>query len=423
MTLKQKLAALAAEATNLRTKATDTPEEFTEQDSNRATELATEYNRVKGLIDQQDAATKALSGLVNTPSDDEHEQPEDHGTTKGGSVGERFVKSSAYRDFRKAHPTGVGRETPISIKAQNVGPSRLEKADTPLNTDATGNARPVRTNEVDDLVYRPEAAFLNLITHGTTALPWFQYRQVISKTNNAKIVPEAKSNSGSTSLKPLSKLTTKTADAKAHTYADGMEVTNQELSDDGIIQTLIDSTLTSNLELAVENTVLNGAGNEDEPAGLFNLSGTLQQDFNTDVPTTLRKAITKLRNNSASIQAVLLHPEDDETWDLLKDSNDRYLGGGPFATAPPTAWGNQRLTSQALEPGTAVIGQFSTAQLLMLEALTILAFNQHKDYAQRNLTYVRAELRATQLFREPAKLCIVDLNNGGTSSGGDDSTS
>ena len=38
-----------------------------------------------------------------------------------------------------------------------------------------------------------------------------------------------------------------------------------------------------------------------------------------------------------------------------------------------------------------------------------LAFNQHKDYAQRNLTYVRAELRGLQLIRQPAKLAIVDI--------------
>lgn len=418
MTLKEKLAALAAEAKELRTKANDKPEEFTDQDASRATELAKEYSEVQGKIDQQAAATKALDGLADTSTVEQPEAPEDKGAAKSGTLGERFVKSEAYRGFRKAHPTGVGRDTPISIKAHNVGPTRMVKAD-PLNTEQPGNARAVRTDEVDDLVYRPEAAFLNLITNGTTNLPWFQYRQVVDKTNNAKIVPEAKSGANSASRKPISKLSTQTADAKAYTYADGMEVTNQELSDDGIIQSLIDSTLTSNLELAIEDKILNGEGGADEPTGLFNLTGVLQQDFDTDIPKTLRKSITKLRKNSADIQAVLLNPEDDETWDLLKDKNDRYLGGGPFATAPATSWGHRRLTSQALEPGTAVLGQFSTAQLLILEALSILAFNQHKDYAQHNLTYVRAELRATQLFREPAKLCIVDLNNG---SGGTESS-
>lgn len=411
MKFKEMLAALAAEAAQLRTKATDTPDTFTAEDAERAKTVAAEYTRIKGLLDQQEAATKALAGIGAVPSDDAQETP-DAPATKGLTLGERFIKSEAYVGFRKDHPTGVGKGTPISIKADKIGPKTLAKAAT-VNTGDQGNARAVRTNEVDDLVYRPERRLLDLITKGTTNLPWFQYRQVVSKTNNASIVAEAKDNAGTTpatGLKPLSTLTTQTADAKAFTYADGMEVTNQELSDDGIIQTLIDSTLTENLDILIEDIVLNGAGTADEPAGLFHTTGVLQQAFVTDVPTTIRKSITKLRTTSgANIQGVLLNPEDDEAWDLLKDADGRYLGNGPFGTGPGTAWGYERIGSQAVPVGQAVVGDFKTIQLLLLEALSILAFNQHKDYAQRNLTYIRAELRAVQLFRNPAKLCIVDL--------------
>ena len=37
------------------------------------------------------------------------------------------------------------------------------------------------------------------------------------------------------------------------------------------------------------------------------------------------------------------------------------------------------------------------------------AFNQHKDYAQRNMTYVRAESRGRQLFYAPREVVIADL--------------
>jgi hypothetical protein len=72
-------------------------------------------------------------------------------------------------------------------------------------------------------------------------------------------------------------------------------------------------------------------------------------------------------------------------------------------------WGYERIVSQSIAVGQAIIGDFKTIQLLDLEPLSIEAFNQHKDYAQRNLTYIRAEKRAVQLIRNPAKLCIVDL--------------
>jgi hypothetical protein len=407
---KLELAALVTERDSLLTKSATA--EFTEADADRAQEVVKRHSELTAIIAKREQIAKDLGAIasgtvaVDQPSTDD----------SNGTLGERFVKSEAYQSFRKAHPSGVGKDTPISIKAEAIG-ARVRKADpAPLGSAGAGNARAVRTTDVDDLVFRPERRLLDLITRGNTNLPWFQYRQIISQLNNASIVKEATSTTGTTpatGLKPLSTLTTTTADAKAYTYADGMEVTNQELSDDGIIQTLIDATLRENLEIEIENILLNGAGNADEPAGVLHTTGVLAQAFSTDVPTTIRKAITKLRTTSgATIRGVLLNPEDDETWDLLKDSQGRYLGNGPFVGGPSTAWGYERISSQAIEVGQAVIGDFSTIHLLQLEALTVLAFNQHKDYAQRNLTYIRAEERAVQLIRNAARLCVVDLTAG-----------
>lgn len=407
---KEKLAALNKEAAELKIKAAG--EDFTEADADRAIEIAKEHGEVTATIARMDAATVALSQFGGATQDNTDEAPT---VRKTGSLGERFIQSAGYTDFKKSHPSGVGKDTPISIKAQNVGPRFVSKAD-PIQTGVQGNAAAVRTGEVDDLVYRPERRLLEVITRGTTNLPWFQYRQVIGKTNNASIVAEAKTTTGTDAaggLKPLSTLTTQTADAKAYTYADGMEVTNQELTDDGIMQSLIDSTLAENLEIEIENILLNGAGTADEPAGILATSGVLQQAFVTDVPTTIRKAITLLRTTSgANIRGVLLNPTDDEAWDLLKDAEGRYLGNGPFGSGPGTAWGYERISSQAIPVGQALVGDFSTIHLLQLEALTILAFNQHKDYAQRNLTYIRAEERLVQLIRNAARLCLVDLTAG-----------
>lgn len=413
MTPQEKLAALVKEAAELRTKAQG--DDFTEADATRAADIAKEHGEISALLQRQKNASDALAfagaGVATQSSE---ETPGDSGVAK--TLGDAFVKSEAYRGFRKAHPSGVGKGTPISIKANDLG-RVLRKVDpAPLNTPDVGNARAVRTGDVDDLVYRPERRLLEVITRGSTNLPWFQYRQVISKTNNASLVNEALTSSGTTAatgLKPLSTLDTTTAEAKAFTYADGMEVTNQELSDDGIIRTLIDSTLRENLDILTEDVLLNGAGSADEPAGILATSGILQQEFVTDAVTSIRKAITKLRITSgANIQGVLLNPEDDEAWDLLKDGDDRFLGQGPFGVSPGTAWGYERIVSQSIEVGQAIIGDFKTIQLLDLEPLAIEAFNQHRDYAQRNLVYIRAEKRAVQLIRNAARLCVVELVSG-----------
>jgi HK97 family phage major capsid protein len=407
MTPQEKLAALIKEAAELRTKAQG--DDFTEQDAERATAIAKEHGELTALVARQKNISDQLSfASAGAPTQTSEEAP---GGDVAKTLGEAFVNSDAYRGFKKAHPSGVGKGTPISIKAGNLGIRKVDPA--PLNSPDVGNARAVRTGEVDDLVYRPERRLLQVITRGTTNLPWFQYRQIISKTNNASLVNEALTSSGTTpatGLKPLSTLDTTTAEAKAFTYADGMEVTNQELSDDGIIRTLIDSTLRENVDILTEDVLLNGAGTADEPAGILATSGILQQAFVTDAPTSIRKAITKLVTTSGTqIRGVLLNPEDDEAWDLLKDLENRYLGQGPFGTAPNTAWGYERIVSQAIPIGQAIIGDFKTIQLLDLEPLAIEAFNQHKDYAQRNLVYIRAEKRAVQLVRNAARLCVVDL--------------
>ena len=420
MTLEQLLAQKKAAASLLLKKANDDGANFTEEDGTAAVGLAKEISEIEAKIVAKNAATAALGVAVKAApgqsSQDENSDtqpaPAAGTPTRAKSAGEAFVGSDVFQAFKKAHPNGAPKDTPISIKAEHIGGSNLIRKASTINSGAQGNARAVRTNEVDDLVYRPSSGILDLITTGTTDLDYFQYRQIISKTNNASIVPEAVTNDGvgiAGGVKPLSTLTTTTAEARGYNYADGMEVTNKELSDDGIMSSLIDATLTENVKLEIENIILNGAGTADEPAGLFNTAGVLQQAFAVDAPTAIRKAITKLRNTSGGIiQGVLLNPEDDEAWDLMKDSHGDWIVG-PYTSGPATAWGHQRIVSQAVPAGQAVIGDFRTIFLLELEALSVVAFNQHKDYAQKNLTYVRAEQRAVQLIRNAARLCIVDL--------------
>ena len=411
---------LAEEAGRLIQKST-TPE-WTEGDANRATEVHKEYAALEKLVTERDAATKALQGL-NVPTQDNTSDKPDRDVEKGGTLGQRFTSSKAYRSFKTAHPDSPSKGTPIMIEAKEVGPdpSRVTRKSL-LTSDGVHANAPVREAGVEDLVYRAPRTLLDVVTVGNTNLTWTEYRQIISKTNNAKIVPEATTYediNGSTvtevaaGLKPISTLTTQVAEAKAHTYADGMVVTNQELSDDGLIQTLIDSTLRENLEIEIERILLNGTGEDGEPKGILATSGILQQAYTKDLPTTVRKAITKVRNTAGGqIRGVLLNPEDNEEWDLLQDTTGRYLGAGPFQSGPGTAWGYERIESQVLPAGTALIGDFKTIHLLIKDAVTVLAFNQHKDFAQRNLAYIRAELRAMQMIRNAARLCVVDLTPG-----------
>jgi HK97 family phage major capsid protein len=104
------------------------------------------------------------------------------------------------------------------------------------------------------------------------------------------------------------------------------------------------------------------------------------------------------------VDAILLNPEDLEAIDLLQDANNRFYGQGPFGSGPQTLWGRPVVLSERIDAGSFLLGDFKQVALLDREGLSVLAFNQHKDYAQRNMTYVRAELRAAQVVWKPSRL-------------------
>ncbi len=387
MNKREKLKVLAAEAETLRQKAAT--EDFSDADSARADQIVTEYKSLKAQIDREDQISIKLAGLGNTPA----------GKAFGGSPGAQFVASEAYQTFKANAPVSTG--APIDVRA------RLKTDPAPLNTGSLlGGKIPEWT---DDLAPTLGPTLLDLITVGSTDTAYKDYRQVVSRTSAAKVVPEATATTGESGLKPISTLVTKAASAKLHTYADGIEITNQELSDDAGIQVLVDSLLRENVALEIERVVLDGDGADDTPVGIMHTTGVFQQDFATDMVTSVRKAMTKLKSIGTNITGLVLNPEDEEAWDLLKDDTGRFLGAGPFTSGPSTSWGVSRVPSPIIPVGTALLGDFRTVQLLTKDPLEIVAFNQHKDYAQRNLVYLRAEQRAMQLIRVPARLAVVDL--------------
>jgi HK97 family phage major capsid protein len=410
--LKQKLAALQAEAAELRKKSA---EDLTEEDVARIPDLKAEITDTESKIKAQETAAAALKDAF--AADEQHgDEPVVKGRPEAPkSLGDAFVASEALKEFRERHPNGVAKNTPINVEARRFATkaASVRAIKAPLNTVDNGDTAPTRLPGIEDVTYRRPNTLLDLITVGTTQAAWLQYRQLVGVTNNASIVPESLTNNGvgvAGGVKPISDLETRMADAKAHTYADGIEATTQELNDDGALAALINGILAQNLRDEIERVVLAGDDANEEPNGILNTTGVLQQAFATDMVTTIRKGKTLLRETSQTVaQAILVNPEDAEKLDLLKDGNQRYYGNGPFGVGPETVWGVPRIESSAIPAGQALMGDFRAVQFLVYEALSVLAFNQHKDYAQRNLVYIRAELRGLQMIRQPAKLALLDL--------------
>ena len=400
---EEKLQVLDDERAELLTKADQNPDAWTDEDASRAETVIKAIKELRESIAKRDEVSAALrsAGMGKTS---EKTRDEDGEVVLKGGLGDRFIASDAYKAFRAAHALPVD-GMPVSIKSTGLGGfiSKAAGDPAPISSGLGGAVDYTRLPGITDLTYRKKPNLLDFITRGTTESAYLEYRQLVAVTNAAAVVPEK-------GLKPLSTLTTSVANVIAHTIADGVKVTNQELADDGVIASLLNSVLTRNIWLKTEDLVLNGTGT-NEPKGILNTSGVLQQAFATDMVTTIRKSITKLRETSdTEVQAVILNPEDDEALDLLQDGNDRYYGNGPFGSGPSTIWGRPRAVSSKIPKGTALLGDFSAVQLLEREGLSVQAFNQNEDDARHNLTYIRAELRELLLIREPAKILVADID-------------
>lgn len=431
MTLREKLQALLKEAADIVAKAREENREFTDDEVTRINELKTESEEVEAKVQAADAAQAAAAAMAGKAAAQPGTPPagpagtvqvkDRQATADAATLGERFVKSDLYAAFRKQHPTGLGQGSTVDIGRTRVGTmkewlaSRKATA-SPLQV-ALGHVQPVRMPMVDQ-VDRDNLTILDLVTRGEADGP-FEYLQVTGVTRNAAIVPD-EILPGDATVKPTSTIQTELADAKPYTYADGYDVTNALLSDAPALATYMNNELEYSLDSVIEDKLLNGTGTGGEPKGILHTTGVQELTYSPGPDAmaqvkAIRQAITRITTlPGGNVTACLMSPEDDEAWDLLQDTTDRFMGQGPFGQGPSTSWGRARALSQRLAPGTVILGDWRQVALLDVEGLSILAFNQHKDYAQRNLVYVRAELRAEQVIWKPNRLIVVKPAGGGS---------
>ena len=341
-----------------------------------------------------------LTGAQNISFEDE--QAEAEKAHLAGTLGERFVKSAAFESFRKANPSGLTK-SPFEIKVSDMGGlAELGIGQKATITTQTGQPSPVRLPGYSSALLDEPIAFLDLISTGSTRSTWLEYAQITAETNSADIVAEGE-------LKPLSDISTVKAEAKAHTYADGFDVTNQELADDAALVAIMEQRIRWHVRNKVEDTLING-DTSSNVLGILNTTGTQAQAFDTDVITTLAAALAKVEAVQVTPQAIVMNPADAWKLALTKESGVGYLMGNPLAQSlNPTPFGVRLVKSNRVAVGSALVGNFSSVFFLEREALNVVAFNQHKDYAQRNMAYVRAELRGLQMIRSPRDIVVADL--------------
>jgi len=302
------------------------------------------------------------------------------------SLGVTVVESPEFKSMLGGFPDGRipaqsrVQSAPIAVKALFTGAS---------STSAGAFVVNERTDIVEFLGRKP-LTLRNLVSNRRTTSDAVEFVQESSHTNAAAVVAEATSaaartaaantstgavtftNASGGGYKPEGSWAFAVVTANVKTIAELVPVTKRALADVAQLEGLINDQLSADVAEAEENQLLNGDGSGENFTGIANTSGIQTQAFATDIFTSVRKGITKLRTvGRVNPTAILMNPADAEAVDLTKDGNNQYYYGGPSAIGQRTLWGVPVIESESQTSGFATLGDFTKAVVWDREQTTV----------------------------------------------------
>lgn len=232
----------------------------------------------------------------------------------------------------------------------------------------------------------------------------FSFLRQTVRTNNAAPVADG-------ALKPTSVYTIAEVEAKVHVIAHLTEpVPERYLADHQNLVDFLRTELEVGLYEELENQVITGDGTGENLTGILNTSGIISQVFATDMLTSIRKGLTQLQVYGNKPTALLLNPADLETLDLLREdgASGGFLLGSPDGDEAANIWRVPRVPSLAVAAGTAILGDFGQAEIIVREDAT-LAADRSGDNFTKNLVTLRLEGRFGFAVKRPNAFVEIDL--------------
>lgn len=301
--------------------------------------------------------------------------------------GSSWAKDAVAR-IRKAMPQVDGQKALVSgtIGTANIiDPSVVRMGSVPLTL-------------LDLLQTRPAAADSN---GGNT----FSYLRQTVRTNNAAPVVDG-------ALKPTSIYTLAEIEDRFRVIAHLSEPTPlRYFSDDAKLEDFLRNEMEYGLQSALEAQVVSGTGLGENFTGILNTSGIVAVAAVVgDLLATARKAITALQTQGNIPTAFVLNPTDAERFDLVREGvgTGQYLLGGPGSKADQTLWSIPRVSSTSVAAGTAILADWSFAELVVREGATV-ALDVSGDNFTKNLATMRVEGRFGLAVKRPSAFADITL--------------
>lgn len=232
----------------------------------------------------------------------------------------------------------------------------------------------------------------------------FNFLRQTVRNHQASVVPDG-------AVKPTSIYTIQEIEDRVRVLATLSEpVPERYLADYGNLEDFLASEMEAGIQLALEDQVLNGDGTGENLMGILATSGVITQAFATDRLTSIRKGLTALQVYGITPTALVLHPTDLEALDLLRADGPTgaFLLGDPAGDSAANIWRVPRIPSTAVAPGTAILGDFDQAEIILRENAT-LAVDRSGELFTKNLVVLRLEGRFGFAVKRPNAFVEIDL--------------
>lgn len=340
------------------------------------------------------------------------------------NLGLTVVESPEFKSMLKQFTNSDGTvRIPDRAKVQS-DPIQMKSLFTGASSTSAGAFVVNDRTDIVEMLGRKPLRIRDLCSNRRTTSDVVEYVAQTSHTNAAAPVAEATTSAAPTApgsagalvqaagggYKPEGAWAFEVRSTNVKTIAEWVPATKRSLADVAQLEGLINDELRLDVEESEENEIVNGDGTGEHFTGILQTSGIQAQAYATDVLTTVRKGVTKARTvGRVNPNAIVLNPADAEAIDLLKDANDRFYFGGPFAVGSTPLWGLPVVESETVAAGTGLLGDFNKAVIWDREQTTVTMTDSHADFFVRNLVAILAEERLAFAVTRPTAFVSLDL--------------
>lgn len=352
-----------------------------EIDADGKASVAAVKEEMKKLGEEQVKFARELAALQQASADGAAESD-----NRVKSIGEKFTESANYKAFSANTRDVRGARHIVSTKSDSPTVSTVSPAINRNTIAAPYQAAGIWGAPEQQLIVE------NLIPHIPVSSSAVEYLKHTGFTNNAGVVAEGAAKAESTFEFDL-------ATANVVTIAHWTKITEQLAADAPAVTAYINAKMMYGLQLKVDNQIISGTGTSTQLGGFLKSGNHTDYSSAVTIPTganLMDFALlikTKLDTLGYPPKVLLLNPADWAGLALLKDTQKRYLLGGPAGVTTKSLWGLPVETTASVPSGKYVMADFALGSTIYDRQEVALEIDREGDDFRKNLLTIRVERR------------------------------